>query len=227
MSLNKIRWIWTLITGLLILPIIILFIYIFRPFNRVVRKTCRILFWINGFNVKKIGEFDNTADLIVLNHQGVIDIMYLEAYYPRDLCWIAKKELGDIFLYGHALKAPRMILIDREDKKSLVFLLKEVKNKLEKGRVIAIFPEGTRSNGDKDLLPFKNGAKVLIEKYNLKIQPIVLIGTRKLFDHSKFRVDSSNALAVCLKAFTPDFNDKNWYEKLRDTMQKTYQQYYN
>lgn len=39
-------------------------------------------------------------------------------------------------------------------------------------------------------------------------------------------VDSSNALAICLDAFTPDFNDKNWYEKLRNMMQKTYKQYY-
>ena len=226
MSLSSIRWIWALITGLLVLPIITLLMYMFRPFNRSIRKTCRILFWINGLKIKRIGKFDDTADMVILNHQGIIDIMYLEAYYPRDICWIAKKELGDIFLYGHMLKAPKMILIDREDKKSLIFLLKEVRNKLKEGRVIAIFPEGTRSSGEKKLLPFKNGAKILIEKYNLKIQPIILIGTRKLFDHSKFKVDSSKALAICLEAFTPNFNNKDWYEELREQMQKTYQKYY-
>lgn len=227
MKLNNIRWLWALITGIIILPIIIVLIYIFRPFNRPFRKICRLLFWLNGFKINKIGEFDITADMIVLNHQGIIDILYLEAYHPKDLCWIAKKELGDIFLYGHALKAPKMILIDREDKKSLIYLIKEVGIKLEEGRVISIFPEGTRSKGGRDLLPFKNGAKLLVEKYKLKIQPIVLVNTRKLFDNVKFSVSDNKALAICLDSFIPDLNDKEWYKNLRDKMEHVYKKYYD
>lgn len=224
----RILGIYVAITTAIILPFIILIIYIVRPINnRICRKSSRVFFWLNGFKMRRVGDFDKTAQILVLNHQGIMDIGYLEAYYPWDICWVAKKELGEVPLYGHALKAPRMILIDREDKKSLIYLIKEAKNKLNSGRILAIFPEGTRSKGGRDFLPFKNGAKMLIEKYKLKVQPIVLINTRNLFDASSLEVRSRNAIAVCLEAYTPDFSDPKWYEDLAQKMQEIYHKYYD
>lgn len=222
MKLSKIHGLWALFSTGVIMPFIILSLYIFRPINRVFRKTSRIFFFLNGFSVERIGDFDKSANILILNHQGIMDIAYFEAYYPWDICWVAKKELGEIFLYGHALKAPKMILLDRESKKSLVYLLKEAKKKIEEGRILAIFPEGTRSKGEREFLPFKDGAKILIEKYNLKIQPIVLINTRKLFDTSTIEVTSTKARAVCMEAFNPDFSNPNWYAELKDEMYKIY-----
>ncbi|RAX54305.1 1-acyl-sn-glycerol-3-phosphate acyltransferase [Helicobacter sp. 16-1353] len=222
MILARIRGIWATINVGLILPIIIAFIYIFRPINRAVRKTSRVFFWLNGISVERIGEFDKSAQILVLNHQGIIDIAYLEAYYPWDICWVAKKELGEPFIYGHALKGPRMILIDRESKKSLIYLLKEAKDRIEKGRILGIFPEGTRSKGGREFLEFKSGAKILIEKYNLKIQPIIAINTRKLFDDKKIAIFASRARMVCLEAYKPDFSNPNWYEELRNKMHEVY-----
>ena len=227
MKINKIRALWAVISTSIILVIIIIFMYIFRPINRTIRKSSKVFFWINGISVEKIGEFDKGAQILVLNHQGIIDICYFEAYYPWDICWIAKKELGDIFLYGHLLKAPRMIFVDRENKKSLIHLLRESKKKLDEGRILAIFPEGTRSKGGRDLLPFKDGAKMLIEKYKLKIQPMVVINTRKLFDASKIEINANKARVICLDSYTPDFNNPNWYKELRDKMEQVYQEHYD
>ena len=226
MNLNKLKWIWIVITGMIILPLIILAIYIFRPWNRICRKTCRVLFWLHKINVEKIGEFDLSADILILNHQSMVDIIYLEAFHPKDICWVAKKELGEMFLYKYALKGPRMILVDRESKKSLVLLLKEAKQKIDEGRVLSIFPEGTRSKGEEEFLEFKNGAKILIEKFKLKVQPIVLVNTRKLFDHSKYEVISNHAKAICMEAYYPNLEDKNWYENLKNNMFSTYKKHY-
>ena len=225
--MKRVRGIWAAFSTLVILPFIILSLYIFRPINRPFRKTSRVFFWLNGFKMTRIGDFDKSAQILVLNHQGIMDIGYLEAYYPWDICWVAKKELGDVPLYGHALKAPKMILIDREDKKSLIYLIKEAKNKLDCGRILAIFPEGTRSKGGRDFLPFKNGAKMLIEKYKLKVQPIVVVNTRNLFDASSLEVRSRNARAICLEAYTPDFSNPQWYENLHDKMQEIYHKHYD
>ena len=227
MKINKIRALWAVISTSIILVVIIIFMYIFRPINRTIRKSSKVFFWINGISVEKIGEFDKSAQILILNHQGIIDICYFEAYYPWDICWIAKKELGDIFLYGHLLKAPRMIFVDRENKKSLIHLLRESKKKLDEGRILAIFPEGTRSKGGRDLLPFKDGAKMLIEKYKLKIQPMVVINTRKLFDASTIEINANKARVVCLDSYTPDFNNPNWYKELRDKMEQVYQEHYD
>lgn len=227
LKISKIRGLWAAFSTAIILPFIILSLYIFRPINRTFRKTSRVFFWLNGFSVKRIGEFDKEAQILVLNHQGIMDIGYLEAYYPWDICWIAKKELGDVFLYGHALKAPKMILIDRESKQSLVKIIKEAKIKLDEGRILAIFPEGTRSKGGREFLPFKNGAKILIEKYRLKVQPIVLINTRNLFDASTLEVRSTQAMAICLESFYPDFDNPHWYDELKEKMQKVYIKYFD
>ena len=226
-KINKIRGLWAIVSTSIILLIIIALMYILRPINRTIRKSSKIFFWINGIKVERIGEFDKSAQILVLNHQGIIDICYFEAYYPWDICWIAKKELGDIFLYGHMLKAPRMIFVDREIKKSLIHLLKESKKKLDEGRILAIFPEGTRSKGGRDLLPFKDGAKVLIEKYQLKVQPMVVVNTRKLFDAAKAEINASKARVICLDAYTPDFSNPNWYKELRDDIEQTYQKHYD
>lgn len=210
------------------LPFIIIQIYILRHKDngRWARRQCRWFFSCNQFNVEKIGKYDKEAQILIMNHQSVTDIIYFEGFHPANLCWVAKSELGKIPLYGHALKAPDMILIDREDKSGIVFLLKKVKQALEQGRMIAIFPEGTRSNGGERLLPFKPGAKVLVSKLKLKIQPAVLVNTRKLYSTSPMAVQTNRARIVLMEAFVPNFDDDQWYEKLQADMQRVYLQHY-
>ena len=119
-----------------------------------------------------------------------------------------------------------MLLIDREDKKSIVYLLKEAKRRLEEKRPIAIFPEGTRSKGGEDFLPFKSGAKILASKLKLRIQPAVLINTRKPYNSSPISIETGMARVVLMEAFTPDFSDEQWYEKLEKSMHEVYLKHY-
>lgn len=61
-------------------------------------------------------------------------------------------------------------------------VLKEAKQRLSEDRVLAIFPEGTRSRNEK-LLKFQSGAKILSEKLDLKVQPILIVDSAKNFRH--------------------------------------------
>ena len=97
-----------------------------------------------------------------------------------------------------------MILIDRDDKRGLASLLKATKQKLSQNRPIVIFPEGTRSKGKERFLPFKPGAKIIAEKFRLKIQPIVLINTRRIYNSSPIEATSNVARMVLLKPFYVD-----------------------
>ncbi|PAF48522.1 1-acyl-sn-glycerol-3-phosphate acyltransferase [Helicobacter sp. 12S02634-8] len=190
------------------------------------RRWCRFFFALSGLKLQKIGEFDTTATMIVMNHQSLSDIICLEAFHPRNICWVAKKELGDIPFYGYALKGPEMILIDREDKKGLAFLLKHAKEKLEQSRPLVIFPEGTRSKGGENFLPFKPGAKLLAEKFHLKIQPIVLINTRKIYNTKPLQSTQNTARMVLLEAFEPK-EGTDWYEQLQSQMHQIYLKHYH
>ncbi|MCE3039754.1 1-acylglycerol-3-phosphate O-acyltransferase [Helicobacter anatolicus] len=222
--MKKLKAIYATLLMALGLAIIMFFIFLTRNKDNALkaRRACKIWFPLCGFKLQKIGDFDTSATLIVMNHQSLTDIMCLEAYHPQNICWIAKKQLGDVPFYGYALRGPEMILIDREDKKGLTFLLKSVKEKLQQKRPVVIFPEGTRSKGDEDFLPFKLGAKILAEKFQLKIQPIVLVNTRKLYNTSPFETKSNTARMICLESFMPDINNPHWYEELQNTMHEVY-----
>ncbi|BDR27767.1 hypothetical protein HSHS1_05280 [Helicobacter suis HS1] len=48
-----------------------------------------------------------------------------------------------------------MILIDRDDRRGLASLIKVAKEKLDQGRPLVIFPEGTRGRGEGALVLLK------------------------------------------------------------------------
>ena len=171
------------------------------------------------YKVKQIGEFDESANLIVINHRSMLDIIILEEVHPRDLAWVAKKEIGEIKILGGIISLPRMIALDRSNPRSIVSLIKDAKDRLANNRVIAIFPEGTRGRGEK-MLKFQEGAKILATKLNLRIQPIVLKDTLNSFDVKNFIIKKSEISMKILPSFKP--NGDHWYENLQNEMQKAY-----
>ena len=244
LNIRKIKGILSYVYTFVVVPFIIALMYLIPTQQRRFRRWCGTWFMtLFRIKVRLEGEFDTSAQVIVLNHQSYLDVIFLEAFYPGALCWVAKKELGDLFFYGHALKAPKMILLDREDKRSLVMLFKLAKERLDENRILAIFPEGTRSAGKEEFLPFKSGAKLLIEKHHLRYQPIVVVHTRRFFDIGKPLVGGGESLFVTLPArdFVPkekraessaDSQDAqqaespDWFTALRDEMHACYMQHY-
>ena len=177
MILSKIRAIFFSITFILSVFVVVFFMWLFNSKNRPIRKIWgRAQRLFGGYSLEVIGEFKDEANILLINHQSMLDIIVLEEVHPKNLCWIAKAQIGKIPIIGKILSLPKMIEVERENKHSLIKLLKEAKDRVENGRVLAIFPEGTRSQTDK-LLPFKGGAKMLVEKLNLKVQPIVIVGS--------------------------------------------------
>ncbi len=199
---------------------VVILMFLFRKKHKLFRQTwAKLQLFLLGVKLKIEGSPDKDAKMLLLNHQSVADIVIMEAIYPADLAWVAKKEIGDIPFFGHILDLPEMIAIERENRKSLVKLFKDAKDRLKKGRVIAIFPEGTRSNGKK-LLKFKAGAKLLAEKLDLKVQPAVFIGTINVFDSKNFLGNfGANVKLVYLDSIDPK-DDEKWFEKLKDDMEK-------
>ena len=176
--------------------------------------------------IEIIGEIDETTELFVSNHQNMVDIPIIEYITPNlDLSWVAKKELGDIFLFGNLLSKSDAILIQREDKKSLIELLKSAKDRLEKNKHLVIFPEGTRNKNPKKLLPFKAGTKLIAEKYNLKVQPILLLGIDKIVTFEPLNIVRGKLTIVVLPT-RKAVKKTDWYEKMEKEMQEVVYKYY-
>jgi 1-acyl-sn-glycerol-3-phosphate acyltransferase len=197
----------------------IVLLYIFKNSQYKIRKMwANMQTFIMNFNIVEKGKPDPEAKLILLNHQSVVDIIALEAVYPKDQCWVAKKELQQIPLFGHIITAPNMIAIDRKDKRSIIKIMKLSKQRISEGRVISMFPEGTRGDGN-SLLEFQTGAKILAEKLNLKVQPVVVVNTKHIFDSQKITAHSGDVSVIYLDSIDPK-EDENWFENMHETMHK-------
>lgn len=197
--------------------IIIVLMYAFRNHTHPIRRTWgHLQTFLMGFRIKQVGEASTTTTLLVLNHQSLVDIVALETIYPKNLCWVAKKEIQDIPLFGHIIPAPRMISIDRKDKRSIIKMIKEGKERVLEGRVLAMFPEGTRGRGDK-LLKFQSGAKILAEKLELIVQPAIIVGARHIFDSKNIDAHGGEIQVIYLDPINPK-DDELWFEKMHAAM---------
>ena len=218
--LARISWAYAtlvIFTGMTLM--IAIFKIVPKPYaQKIASKFIQLLtFW----SYKKIGTENPQTQMFLVNHQSDLDNGVVELLSKRDLAWVAKKELFDIPFFGLTLRLPNDIPIERESKSSLVKLLKASKERLDEGRVITIFPEGTRSSTGQ-MLPFKPGAKLVADKYALRVQPIVLIATASCYNIKKYYYRPRKIKAIFLDSFIADKEDKEWMNNLRITMQKVY-----
>lgn len=198
---------------------ILLFKFLPKPYSRKISAWIIRIFIF--FRVELNGEEDPEAQMFLLNHQSDLDIAVMETITNKDLAWVAKKELFDIPFFGLALKLPQDIAVERESKTSLIKLLKDARKVIDKNRIITMFPEGTRSSKGK-MLPFKSGAKLLADKYKLRVQPIVLMQTAKYYNVKKFYYKPGRIKVIYLDSFIADKRDEHWLEELRIKMQRVY-----
>jgi len=194
--------------------------------NHILHYWNSVIMFLIGGKIITHGTRDNSADMFVMNHQGIIDIIAIEAAENTNLCWVAKKQLFDAPWFGYLLKLPKMIEVDRENKSGLIKLLKDAKEIKETNRVIAIFPEGTRTDKQK-LLKFKGGTRIISNKLELSIQPIIITHSKWLLNEHNKTAHSSTVHITYLDTFQVDKHDKNWYDELQITMQKKIDEEYN
>ena len=217
MIFDKLRGIFTIIQMIITITITIIFMYIFNNNTKKVRQIWgKLQLKLLGITLEIEGKKDPTATMQIMNHQSVLDIIIFEYFEQQDSAWVAKKEIADIPWFGHILKAPDMIIVERESKSSLIQLIKDVKNKLAQNRPIFMFPEGTRGSGDK-LLKFKPGAKMVAEKYNLKVQPVIIIGTRELLSAQKITQKSGIVKIIYLPTIEAK-RKTSWYDDTETLM---------
>ena len=174
-----------------------------------------------GGKIVQHGKLDKSVEMVISNHQGIIDIVALEASQDVDFQWVAKKQLFDTPWFGFLLKLPKMIEVDRDNKSGLIKLLSDVKETVQndKERIISIFPEGTRTN-KQALLPFKGGTRIVAEKLELTIQPIVITNSKLLLNEHNKTAHSATVHITYLEPFKVSKDNKSWYEEVRQKMQK-------
>ncbi len=214
------KWLYATVIIFVGMTLMIL-IFPFVPKPKTQKFSSRFIQFFIFCPIKTKGEIDPEVQMFLLNHESDLDIGVMESITTKDLAWVAKKELFEVPFYGLLLKLPKDIAVERENKTSLIKLLKDAKDRLDHGRVITIFPEGTRSHSG-TMRPFKPGAKMIADQNRLIVQPVVLINTSRYYNIKKKHYAPGTITAVILESFRADKTDKEWLNRVRDTMQKVY-----
>lgn len=93
----------------------------------------------------------------VCNHQGTLDPVLVLGSCALPMAFISKKENEKMPLFGQAAQMIGTIHFDRETREGNVYMLRESVRRMKAKKSLLIFPEGTRSKGDK-MNEFKAGA---------------------------------------------------------------------
>jgi len=117
--------------------------------------------------------------VVMPNHLSTVDIWAIFVAVPVPLRFIAKKQLGQIPLFGWAMRAGRFLFIDRQNATSARRTIDGAADRIRQGCSVVIFPEGTRSR-DGRLGAFKKGGFHLAINSGAQIVPVTIRGTREV-----------------------------------------------
>lgn len=81
--------------------------------------------------------------IVLSNHQSAWETIFLQVLLPIQ-SWVLKKELLYIPVFGWGLALIEPIAINRKQFQSVKELIRQGRQKLQQGRFVVIFPEGTR-----------------------------------------------------------------------------------
>jgi 1-acyl-sn-glycerol-3-phosphate acyltransferase len=123
--------------------------------------------------------------IIMANHQSHADVPILFATLPQVPGFLAKRELSRIPFLAMALRSGDHVLIDRKDRTSAMRALKGAALEIQGGKIIAVFPEGTRGESDQ-LGEFKKGGFLIAKKAAVPIVPVGITGSRSLLSRREF-----------------------------------------
>ncbi|MBS1605477.1 MAG: 1-acyl-sn-glycerol-3-phosphate acyltransferase [Bacteroidetes bacterium] len=123
--------------------------------------------------------------IVVCNHNALLDVPITSPGIPgRGNKTIAKMEMAKIPVFG-LLYRTGSVLVDRSSETSRRDSFVKMKDALEMGLHMCIYPEGTRNKTNEPLKSFHDGAFRLALNTGKPIMPAVIFNTRKVMPISK------------------------------------------
>ncbi|HOE08393.1 MAG TPA: lysophospholipid acyltransferase family protein [Treponemataceae bacterium] len=163
--------------------------------NDIVRKWARFVVSLTKSDVEVRGEENipqDTAVVLIGNHQSYLDIPVLMGYVNKPIAFIAKSEILKVPVLSKAMKLMQCTFLVRTDMRQSVKAMAEAVETIKKGYSMVIFPEGTRSKGG-PVIDFKAGSFKLAYKSGVPILPVTIDGTFRLFEE-KNKVQSGKVI---------------------------------
>ena len=142
------------------------------------QKQIRVQVWslqflaLWGIHVKVLGQPVVAGPaLIVSNHISWLDISVIHA--ARHCRFVSKSDIRGWPLVGKLATGAGTLYIERSSRKDALRMVKDMADAMKEGDVVAVFPEGTTSDG-RNLLPFHANLIQSAIQADVPVQPMSL-----------------------------------------------------
>ena len=136
------------------------------------RRWIQLFCWTLGFSISREGTVsEKDPVLYVSNHRSLMDpvaTLYYIYAFP-----LAKAEVGKYPLIGFGAKITGLLLVKRNNFKSRAMARDAIRETLNRGYSVLIYPEGT-TNREYTIMPFKPGSFQVALEENVPIVPIAI-----------------------------------------------------
>jgi 1-acyl-sn-glycerol-3-phosphate acyltransferase len=141
----------------------------------------RLALWLCGLSlpIRTRGTLPPPPRVFVSNHASYVDALLLVTALPRDVAFVAKRELAGAVAVGRLLARLGCVFVERFEQQGASAGATELEARLAAGESLLVFAEGTfvRTPG---LLPFHLGAFTAAAAAGVAVVPVALCGTRDL-----------------------------------------------
>jgi 1-acyl-sn-glycerol-3-phosphate acyltransferase len=156
-------------------------------FQHSARVWMRTFFFLTGIRISIKGKKNFSPKenyVVVSNHNSLMDVPLTTPFIPGANKTIAKIEMAKIPIFGMIYKRGS-VLVDRKSEESRKYSFVQMKEVLDMGLHMCIYPEGTRNKTTEPLQRFHNGAFKLAMDTGKAILPAVIFNTAKVLPTDK------------------------------------------
>src|SRR6476646_5962884 len=136
-----------------------------------IRSWSRRLLHLMSIDIRMAGTLGHPNVIVVANHVSWLDIFSLHAVGP--VRFIAKAEIARWPVLGRLVRGVGTLFIERARRRDTHRVNREVANALAEGDIVAVFPEGTVTDGT-TLLSFKGSLLQPIIDAAGQVQPVAI-----------------------------------------------------
>lgn len=160
-------------------------------FWRIHFESSRTRLYVTGRNYLAPGE----TYIFMSNHESWMDIPAIFGAVPTSLRMVAKTEIMQVPILGHAMANAGFIAIDRKNRSKAIKQLEVAKKRLREGVSIWIAPEGTRTR-DGTIGVFKKGGFYLAKELKTSIVPVFIEGAAAVMPADSLVVRPNQSITV-------------------------------
>lgn len=137
----------------------------------------RVILWGAGasLTIEQRGDPAPGPCLLVANHASMMDIPAGFASFPFDLRFVSRPYFFKVPVLGWAMRLSDHVSLDPTNPREASRVLRGIGTYFERGKSIALFPEGTRSD-DGGVKEYKRGPFLTAIQNGVPVVPACLVG---------------------------------------------------